>query len=43
MERYELLLFVHIAAAIVCIGGATVIQFLAIRTLASGDPLRRWS
>ena len=40
MDRYELLTFVHIAAAIIWIGGGTIIQFFALRTLAAGDPLR---
>jgi uncharacterized membrane protein len=40
VDRYELLKFLHIAAAIVWVGGGTVIQFFALRTLWSGDPLR---
>jgi uncharacterized membrane protein len=40
VDRYELLKFVHIAAAIVWIGGAVTIQFFALRTIWSNDPLR---
>jgi uncharacterized membrane protein len=40
MDRYELLLFLHIAGAIVWVGGAVTIQFFALRALASDDPLR---
>jgi uncharacterized membrane protein len=40
LDRYELLLFVHVSAAIVWLGGAAIIQFFAIRALAAGDPLR---
>jgi uncharacterized membrane protein len=40
VDRYELLKFVHVAAAIVWVGGGAVIQFFALRTLWSGDPLR---
>ena len=40
MDRYELLKFVHIAAAIVWIGGAVAIQFFAHLALRTGDPLR---
>jgi uncharacterized membrane protein len=37
---YELLLFVHILAAIVWVGGNVTFQFMALRTLASGDSAR---
>ena len=40
MDRYELLKFIHIAAAIIWIGGAVAVQLFAIRALASGDPIR---
>jgi uncharacterized membrane protein len=40
VDRYELLKFVHIAAAIIWIGGAVTMQFFAARTIASGDALR---
>lgn len=37
MESYELVLFVHVLAAIVWIGGASAIQALAIMTIGRGD------
>ncbi|MCW2962193.1 MAG: hypothetical protein JWM90_2580 [Thermoleophilia bacterium] len=37
METYELVLFVHVLAAIVWIGGAMAIQALAIMTMGRGD------
>jgi uncharacterized membrane protein len=40
VDRYELLTFLHVSAAIVWVGGGAVIQFFALRTLWSGDPLR---
>lgn len=40
MDRYELLQFVHVAAAVVWVGGATILQFMALLTIASGDRLR---
>jgi uncharacterized membrane protein len=40
VDRYELLKFVHVGAAIVWVGGAAITQFFALRTIASGDPLR---
>lgn len=40
MDRYEVLKFVHIASAIVWIGGAVAIQFFAHLARKSGDPLR---
>ena len=40
MDRYEVLKFVHIAAAIVWIGGAVSIQFFAHLARRSGDPIR---
>ncbi len=40
MSRYELLTFGHIGAAMVWVGGAAMLQFIALRTLATRDPLR---
>ena len=40
MDRYELLKFIHVGVAMVWVGGATVIQFFALRALWSGDPRR---
>ena len=40
MNSYELLLFVHIAGAIVWIGGGLLIQFFALRALRADDPRR---
>jgi uncharacterized membrane protein len=37
LDRYELLKFVHVAAAIVWVGGGATIQFFALRTLWSSD------
>lgn len=41
MSVYELLLFVHILAAIVWIGGGVTMQLLSVRVLASGDATRK--
>jgi uncharacterized membrane protein len=40
MSSYELLLFVHIGAAVVWVGGGTISQFFALRALRTGDPRR---
>ena len=40
MNRYEWLLFLHIAAAIVWLGGGVAIQVLAIRANRAVDPAR---
>jgi uncharacterized membrane protein len=40
VDRYELLKFVHIGAAVIWIGGAVTIQFFALRILGARDPLR---
>jgi uncharacterized membrane protein len=40
MNSYELLLFVHIAGAIVWIGGGLVTQFFALRILRTNDARR---
>jgi uncharacterized membrane protein len=39
MDRYDLLKFVHVGAAIVWVGGGAMIQFFALRALARRDPL----
>ncbi|CAN5158482.1 hypothetical protein BH18ACT14_BH18ACT14_17320 [soil metagenome] len=40
MNRYEWLLFFHIAAAIVWLGGSLAVQILAIRANRADDPAR---
>jgi Predicted integral membrane protein (DUF2269) len=40
MDLYELLLAIHILAAVIWVGGATSLQVLAIRATGSGDPVR---
>ena len=40
MSEYELYLSVHILGAIVWIGGAVMIQIIAMRIRAAGDPFR---
>jgi uncharacterized membrane protein len=37
---YEFLLFVHIAAAVIWAGGATIIQVYALRIMRASDPMR---
>jgi uncharacterized membrane protein len=37
---YEFLLFVHIACAVIWVGGGAMVQFMGLRVLASGDPSR---
>jgi uncharacterized membrane protein len=39
VDRYELLKFVHVGAAIVWVGGAAMIQFFALRATARNEPL----
>lgn len=39
MTRYKLLLFLHVAAAIVWLGGAMVLQYFAFRAERASDPL----
>jgi uncharacterized membrane protein len=39
LDRYELLKFVHVGAAVVWVGGAVMIQFFAIRATARNEPL----
>ena len=39
MTLYELLLFLHIAAAVIWVGGGAMIQFMALRVLAKNDSL----
>ena len=40
MSLYEFLLFLHITAAVIWVGGATMIQLFAFRSLRSRDPDR---
>jgi uncharacterized membrane protein len=40
LTLYELLLFVHIAAATVWVGGGAMIQFFGLRVLAGNDPVQ---
>jgi uncharacterized membrane protein len=37
---YEFLLFVHIAGAVIWVGGATIIQVYALRIMRASDPMR---
>jgi uncharacterized membrane protein len=39
LTLYEFLLFLHIAAAVVWVGGATMFQIMALRVLAKNDPV----
>jgi uncharacterized membrane protein len=40
LTLYELLLFVHVAAAVIWVGGGAMIQFFGLRVLAANDPNR---
>jgi uncharacterized membrane protein len=40
VSRYELLLFAHIAFAMVWLGGAVMMQLFGLRALRSGEPTR---
>ena len=40
MSWYEFLLFVHVAAAVIWVGGATVVQLFALRAMKASDPMR---
>ena len=40
MTWFELLLFVHIAVAIIWVGGGLMMQFFGVRASMSGDPRR---
>lgn len=40
MSWYELLLFVHVAMAVIWVGGGLMMQFFGPRAVASGDPAR---
>ena len=40
MSWFELLLFIHIAMAVIWVGGGVMVQFFAIRASMSGDPAR---
>jgi uncharacterized membrane protein len=37
---YEFLLFVHVSAAVIWVGGSTIAQFFALRAMRASDPLR---
>jgi uncharacterized membrane protein len=37
---YDLLLFLHITGAVVWVGGAAMLQFFGLRTMATGSPAR---
>ncbi|HEY7562042.1 MAG TPA: DUF2269 family protein [Gaiellaceae bacterium] len=39
MTRYELLLFIHVMAAIVWLGSATAVQYFAVRASRAADPM----
>ncbi|HXV58241.1 MAG TPA: DUF2269 family protein [Gaiellaceae bacterium] len=39
MTRYELLLFLHVATAVIWVGGATAVQLLAFRADRADDPM----
>lgn len=39
MQSYEIVLFIHILAAVVWVGGALAVQVLAIRTLGRDDAI----
>jgi uncharacterized membrane protein len=39
VSLYEFLLFVHIAAVVIWVGGAAMVQIMALRVLAKNDPL----
>lgn len=40
MSRHELLLFVHVAMAVIWVGGGLMMQFFGMRAAMSGDPSR---
>jgi uncharacterized membrane protein len=40
LSWFEFLLFAHVAMAVIWVGGALMMQFFGIRTIASGDPDR---
>jgi uncharacterized membrane protein len=37
---YEFLLFAHISVAVIWVGGATMMQFFALRAMRASDPMR---
>jgi uncharacterized membrane protein len=39
LDRYELLTFVHVGAAIIWVGGGTMIQLFGVRATRRGEPL----
>ena len=43
MSLYELLLFVHIIAVVVWVGGSVTLQLISMRVMKAGDPARRAS
>jgi uncharacterized membrane protein len=40
MTWYEFLLFVHIAMAVIWVGGGAMMQFFGLRTISAPDPMR---
>jgi uncharacterized membrane protein len=40
MSWYEFLLFAHISMAVIWVGGATMVQFFALRAIRTADPMR---
>ena len=40
MSWYEFLLFAHISMAVIWVGGATMVQFFALRAIRAPDPMR---
>ena len=40
MSWYEFLLFAHISMAVIWVGGATMVQFFALRAIRASDPMR---
>ena len=40
MTWYEFLLFAHISAAVIWVGGGTIAQFFALRAMRASDPVR---
>jgi uncharacterized membrane protein len=40
MSWYEFLLFAHISMAVIWVGGATMVQFFALRAMRASDPMR---
>jgi uncharacterized membrane protein len=40
LSWYEFLLFAHISMAVIWVGGATMVQFFALRAIRASDPMR---